>query len=53
VSGLGTLLILGSHDDAAQAFKDLHDRGVDGAAVALISYPDDFIAFRDEILPRL
>lgn len=53
VSGLGTLLILGSYDDAAQTFKDLHDAGLDGAAVALMNYLDDFVALRDEILPRL
>jgi dimethylsulfone monooxygenase len=53
VSGLGTLLVIGSYDDAAQTFKDLHAAGLDGAAVALINYLDDFVAFRDEILPRL
>lgn len=53
VSGLGTLLILGSYDDAAQTFKNLHGAGLDGAAVALMNYLDDFVAFRDEILPRL
>jgi FMNH2-dependent dimethyl sulfone monooxygenase len=53
VTGLGTLLALGSYDDVAQTYKQLHDAGLDGSAIGLIDYKDDFLALRDEVLPRL
>jgi hypothetical protein len=53
ISGLGTCLISGSYDDAAQMFKQLHDAGLNGMAVGLIDYLNDATAFRDEVMPRL
>lgn len=53
ISGNGTFVVRGGYDDIAQRFKELHDAGLDGMAVALIDYIGDFPMLRDEILPRM
>jgi dimethylsulfone monooxygenase len=53
VSGIGTLPIVGSYDEVAEKFKRYSDAGLDGMAVGLVNYIDEFPILRDEILPRL
>ena len=53
VSGIGTCPIVGSYDDVALQLKRFADAGLDGLAVGLVNYIDDFAMLRDEILPRL
>lgn len=53
ISGGGTFLVRGDYDDVAQSFKQLHDAGMDGMAVALVDYIADFPALRDEVIPRM
>jgi hypothetical protein len=36
-----------------QKFKELNDAGLDGMAVGLVNYIDDFPLLRDEVLPRM
>jgi dimethylsulfone monooxygenase len=53
ISGHGTFAVRGSYDDVAQTFKSLHDAGMDGMAIGLVDYINDFPALRDEVLPRM
>ena len=53
VSGIGTMPIVGSYDEVAEIFKRLSDSGLDGMAVGLVNYIDEFPILRDEILPRM
>lgn len=53
ISGLGTYPIVGSYDDAADAFRRMSEAGLTGMAVGLVNYVDDMPAFRDEVLPRM
>jgi alkanesulfonate monooxygenase SsuD/methylene tetrahydromethanopterin reductase-like flavin-dependent oxidoreductase (luciferase family) len=53
ISGNGTFAVRGSYDDVAQTFKALHEAGLDGMAVALVDYINDFPWLRDEVLPRM
>jgi dimethylsulfone monooxygenase len=53
ISGGGLYLVGGSYDEVAEHFKQLHDAGVDGMAIALVDFIADFPALRDEVLPRL
>lgn len=53
ISGNGTFAVRGSYDDVARQFKELHDAGLNGMAVALIDYIADMPALRDEVLPRM
>lgn len=53
ISGVGTFPVVGSYDQVAQTFKRLSDAGLDGMAVGLVNYVDDFPALRDEVLPRM
>jgi dimethylsulfone monooxygenase len=53
ISGLGTFPIVGSYDDAAEAFKWMSDAGLTGMAIGLVNYITDFPALRDEVLPRM
>jgi len=50
---VGTFLALGSYDDVAETYRELHEAGLDGIAVGMIDYADTFDRLRDEILPRL
>jgi alkanesulfonate monooxygenase SsuD/methylene tetrahydromethanopterin reductase-like flavin-dependent oxidoreductase (luciferase family) len=52
-SGTGTFLVLGSPDTVVQKFKELSDAGLDGMAIGLVNYIDDFPLLRDEVLPRM
>ena len=36
-----------------QKFKALADAGLDGMAIGLVNYIDDFPLLRDEVLPRM
>jgi alkanesulfonate monooxygenase SsuD/methylene tetrahydromethanopterin reductase-like flavin-dependent oxidoreductase (luciferase family) len=53
ISGVGTYPVLGSYDDAAEAFKRMSDAGLGGMAIGLVNYIADFPALRDEVLPRM
>jgi alkanesulfonate monooxygenase SsuD/methylene tetrahydromethanopterin reductase-like flavin-dependent oxidoreductase (luciferase family) len=53
ISGSGTFPVIGSYDDAAETYKRLSDAGLDGLAVALVNYIDEFPHLRDGVLPRL
>ena len=53
ISGLGTFPIVGSYDDAADAFKWMSDAGLNGMAIGLVNYIEDLPALRDEVLPRM
>ena len=53
VSGIGTLPVVGSYDQVAETFKRYSDAGLDGMAVGLVNYIDEFPMLRDEILPRM
>lgn len=53
ISGLGTFLVQGSYDDVAETYRQLHEAGLDGMAVGMIDYADQFERLRDEVLPRL
>ena len=52
-SGTGTFPVVGSYDEVAETFRKLSEAGVDGMAVGLVNYIDDFPALRDEVLPRM
>jgi alkanesulfonate monooxygenase SsuD/methylene tetrahydromethanopterin reductase-like flavin-dependent oxidoreductase (luciferase family) len=53
ISGMGTFLVRGSYDDAAETFKQLHDAGVNGMAVGFIDVPNEVEALINEVLPRM
>jgi alkanesulfonate monooxygenase SsuD/methylene tetrahydromethanopterin reductase-like flavin-dependent oxidoreductase (luciferase family) len=53
VSGIGTYPLLGTYDQVAERMKQFSDAGLDGIAVGLVNYIDEFPILRDEILPRL
>jgi len=53
ISGSGTFPVIGSYDDAAATYQRLSDAGLDGLAVALVNYIDEFPRLRDEVVPRM
>jgi FMNH2-dependent dimethyl sulfone monooxygenase len=53
VAGIGTSPIVGSYDQVAQRLKYLSDAGLDGIALGLVNYIDEFPILQHEILPRL
>jgi FMNH2-dependent dimethyl sulfone monooxygenase len=53
VSGIGTMPLVGTYDEVAELFKRMSDAGLDGMAVGLVNYIDEFPILRDEILPRM
>jgi alkanesulfonate monooxygenase SsuD/methylene tetrahydromethanopterin reductase-like flavin-dependent oxidoreductase (luciferase family) len=53
LSGTGTFPVVGSPDTVAAKFKALADAGLDGMAIGLVNYIDDFPLLRDEVLPRM
>lgn len=53
ISGSGTFPVIGSYDDVAATYKRLSDAGLDGMAVALVNYLNEFPGLRDEVLPRM
>ena len=52
ISGAGHPVI-GSYDDAVETFQQMSAAGLDGLALGMINYVDDFPRIRDEILPRM
>ena len=45
--------MVGSFDEVAEILKRLSDCGLDGMAVGLVNYVDEFATLRDEVLPRM
>lgn len=52
ISGAG-YPIVGSYDDAVETFQKLHAMGLNGAAMGMINYVDDFKHIREGLLPRM
>ncbi len=52
ISGAG-FPIVGSYDDAVETMLRLADLGLDGLAVGMINYIEDFPHIRDGLLPRM
>jgi FMNH2-dependent dimethyl sulfone monooxygenase len=52
ISGAG-VPIVGSYDDAVETMLRLNSVGLDGFAMGMINYVDDFPHIRDELLPRM
>ena len=53
ISGLGTFPVIGRYDDVADTFRQLHASGLDGMAIGMVNYIDEFPMLRDEVLPRM
>ena len=53
ISGLGTYPVVGSYDDVAETFSRLREAGLDGMAIGMVNYIDEFPILRDEVLPRM
>jgi dimethylsulfone monooxygenase len=51
ISGAG-FPIIGSYDDVVETFQRLNEMGLDGAAIGMINYVNDFPHIR-ELLPRM
>ena len=52
ISGAG-YPVVGSYDDAAETIKTFSEMGLDGVAMGMINYIDDFPHIRDGLIPRL
>jgi alkanesulfonate monooxygenase SsuD/methylene tetrahydromethanopterin reductase-like flavin-dependent oxidoreductase (luciferase family) len=52
ISGAGFPCV-GSYDDAVAVFQQLSGAGLDGLALGMINYVNDFPGIRDELLPRM
>ncbi len=52
ISGAGHPVI-GSYDDAVETFQKMSAAGLDGFALGMINYVNDFPHIRDELLPRM
>ena len=48
ISGLGTFPVIGSYDDVAEIFQRLHEAGLDGIAIGMVNYIDEFPILRSE-----
>jgi alkanesulfonate monooxygenase SsuD/methylene tetrahydromethanopterin reductase-like flavin-dependent oxidoreductase (luciferase family) len=53
LAGVGSFPLVGSYDEVAATLKRLSDAGLDGMAIGLVNYIDEFPTLRDELLPRL
>lgn len=53
IGGSGTWPVVGSYDDVVDMYARLSDSGLQGVAVGLIDYIDEFPHLRDEVLPRM
>ena len=42
ISGVGTFPVVGSYDDVAASFQRMSDAGLDGMAIGLVNYVQDF-----------
>lgn len=53
IAGIGSFPLIGSYDQVAATLRRLGDAGLDGMAIGLVDYIDEFPVLRDELLPRL
>lgn len=53
IGGSGTWPVVGSYDDVVDMYAKLSAGGLQGVAVGLIHYIDEFPHLRDEVLPRM
>ena len=53
LAGIGSFPLVGSYDEVAATLQRLSDAGLDGMALGLVNYIDEFPVLRDELLPRL
>ncbi|MDP4593443.1 MAG: LLM class flavin-dependent oxidoreductase, partial [Beijerinckiaceae bacterium] len=53
IAGIGTSPMVGSYDQVAEKFKYLSDCGLDGMAIGMVNYVDEFPILQEEILPRM
>ncbi len=53
VSGIGTYPLLGTYDQVVARLKEFSDAGLEGMAIGLVHYVNEFPMLRDEILPRM
>lgn len=53
IAGIGSFPLVGSYDEVAATLKRLSEAGLDGMAIGLVNYIDEFPGLRDELLPRL
>lgn len=53
IGGSGTWPVVGSYDDAVDTYERFSKAGLQGLAVGLINYIDEFPHLRDEVLPRM
>ena len=53
LAAAGTYPIVGGYDEVVDEFRRMAEAGLDGIAIGLVNYIDDFPALRDEILPRM
>ena len=53
IAGIGTSHMVGSYDQVVEKMRLLSEAGLDGMALGMVNYIDEFPILRDEILPRL
>jgi alkanesulfonate monooxygenase SsuD/methylene tetrahydromethanopterin reductase-like flavin-dependent oxidoreductase (luciferase family) len=53
VGGVGTYGVVGSYDDVVQEFTIMSQAGLEGMALGLVNYIDEFPIVQDELLPRM
>ncbi|WP_236792195.1 LLM class flavin-dependent oxidoreductase [Amycolatopsis sp. GM8] len=53
IAGSGTWPVVGSYDDVVETYSRFSAAGLQGVAVGLINYIDEFPHLRDEVLPRM
>ncbi len=53
IAGIGTTPMVGSYDQVVERMKQLSDAGLDGMALGMVNYIEEFPILRDEILPRM
>ena len=53
MAGIGSFPLVGSYDEVTTTMERLSEAGLDGMAIGLVNYIDEFPVIRDEILPRL
>ena len=53
IGGVGTYPVVGSYDDIAELYAKMANAGLDGMAVGLVNYINEFPHLRDGVLPRM
>jgi alkanesulfonate monooxygenase SsuD/methylene tetrahydromethanopterin reductase-like flavin-dependent oxidoreductase (luciferase family) len=53
IGGVGTFPVVGSYDDIAELYQRMSEAGLDGMAVGLVHYVNEFHHLRDGVLPRM